>query len=1090
MTDPASRTDVVEDIALLYELALSVGSSLDLNTNCRTFLSLLLARKGLNVAGVWLRGDLETGGAAAVPFDLAFALPASAALPGRLDPDHPLRRRLADRPSFSAGWTDPAYDECLAGTALKGGAFAVFDLPDIGLLLLHAPKKKTPFDRRHRSQLRDVIARFATSLHSALLYRRLQAEMKERRRAEREVTALKNFYEQVLDVMPAQLAVFDTDLRYVHITASAVRDAELRAWMLGKTDAEYARHRGRDPAIGRQRMTMLQRVIDERKPIRFEESFHTADGGEHHFLRIGSPVFDNEGNVSHVLGYGLDITDVKHAEQALRESEERWRALVANHPEPIMISVEGEIVYTNKAGAELFGAAAPGQIVGRSLFEFLAPETHSLFEARKAAVQRGEPTAPLEHRIIRLDGTERFAEAFSVPITYHGRRAAQAVVRDVTERKRAEAALRESEARYKQLVESAGDIIYRTSPNGEFQYVNPVGLRLFELQEEEIVGRHFTEFVDPSDRERVAAFYKQQFDAREPSTYLEFLAVTSTGKPLWIGQSVQLILKGDRITSLQAVARDITERKAVERALRKARQATEHALRAREQFLANMSHEMRTPLNAVIGMTHLLLGSDPEPRHQTYLNGIKYSADNLLALINDILDLAKIESGKIAFEAVPFSPEKTVRRAVQTVALQAEEKGLRLDAHTDPLLPAALVGDPVRLGQILLNLLANAIKFTDAGRVGLSAMVSEQGSKQVCVRFTVTDTGIGIPPDKRAVIFDMFTQARSDTTRRFGGTGLGLAIVKELTERQGGRISVESVEGQGSTFTVELPFRRTDAAELERARVEAETEADIAGARILLVEDNELNQVVAEEMLTGWGAHVTVATNGREAVEHVRAGAFDVVLMDIQMPEVDGYEATHQIRTVLRKSADELPVLALTASALIDHRIRMEAAGMNDVILKPFDPVQLRRRIARYLPADRPTNRQLTSTAIPERPADRERLYDLSLLRETGSNQPAFLLRIIDLFLRQAPDQLAALDRAVADEDWTTVEFTAHKAKSAARTLGITPLADRFRAMERAASLNRDLDHLPTLLAEAHTFAEQALAQLRHERESLAEAAA
>jgi len=411
---------------------------------------------------------------------------------------------------------------------------------------------------------------------------------------------------------------------------------------------------------------------------------------------------------------------------------------------------------------------------------------------------------------------------------------------------------------------------------------------------------------------------------------------------------VQDSQEDDLINIIKYLQKQIGKAKEVEMQLISAKDMAEKAALTKTH-LYTMSHEIRTPMNAVIGFTNLLLQMDPREEQMEYLDMLKFSAENLLVLINDILDFSKIEAGKVEFEEVDFSVKKLISNIRFALLPKAEEKGIHLKLFIDDELPDTFKGDQVRLGQILTNLISNAVKFTKKGRVTITASLGEKYPDHTKIDFEVSDTGIGIQEDKIANIFESFTQASSDITRKFGGTGLGLTISKRLLELMGSKIEVKSEFGKGSTFSFSLKLKNStkNLAKVANERTHFENKS-LKGIKVLIAEDNKINVILAKQYMKLWGIECDAAENGQVAYEMVQVTDYDLVLMDLQMPEMDGYQATVKIRKLPAAKFKALPIIALTASAMVEIKDQAFAVGMNDYISKPFNPNELHRIIAFY----------------------------------------------------------------------------------------------------------------------------------------------
>lgn len=507
--------------------------------------------------------------------------------------------------------------------------------------------------------------------------------------------------------------------------------------------------------------------------------------------------------------------------------------------------------------------------------------------------------------------------------------------------------LREKQYRY--FVEHATDLIYELNGEGKFSYVNPVMETVTGYSKQVLSTKTYWEIVEPAMQEETKSFYERQRRERIRHTYFELRVRTIDSKQIWIGQNVVMHFGEDkRVSKVTAIARDISLEKETQEALQLAKEKAEEATNAKSQFLSMMSHEIRTPMNAIIGLTNILMQEEPRHDQVENLKLLKFSGQNLLTIINDILDFSKIEAGKINLEEIDVDLLQTLTNLIQMLSGAASDKGIQLTLDYDRRIGSVYKTDPVRLSQVVTNLLGNAIKFTDRGRVEMRVRESKENNG--LVEFSISDTGIGIDADKLDLIFESFSQANLNTTRKFGGTGLGLSITKKLIELMGGAISVESRPRVGSTFTFILPLKKGDRKKIFDESSPALSNAKHPGAKILLVEDNRVNQIVACNFFKKWGFEVALANNGKEALDKIKDKSFHLVLMDLQMPEMDGYETTRIIRSWKHDTYFlDIPIIALTASAMAEVRQRVQDTGMNEFIIKPFEPEELYTTISKHL---------------------------------------------------------------------------------------------------------------------------------------------
>ncbi len=905
--------------------------------------------------------------------------------------------------------------------------------------------------------------------------------------------------------------------------------------------------------------------------------------------------------------------------EELDKREKRFRALVEEGTDLISIhGADGTFLYMSPSSERILGYS-PEELVGRPAFDFVHPEDLAeVLRRYEDRVSLRAESASFEFRFRHKDGSWRVLESKGKNLLQDPAvRGLVVTSRDITSRKQAEEKIRESEEKLRAISTSAQDAIVMIDPDGNVCFWNPAAERIFGYKPEEILGRNFHDLLAPkrfldSHRKAFAQFREAGRGAAVGKT-LELAAVRKGGQEF----PVELSLSAVRIRGgwhAVGLARDITERKQIEKALAEAKEAAEQASRAKGQFLANMSHEIRTPLNGVIGMTGLLLDTQLTPEQREYAETINTSAEALLSLINDILDFSKIEAGRMELEVLEFDLRSAVEDTLDMVALKAQQKGLEVHCLLQPTVPTALKGDPGRLRQILLNLLGNAVKFTERGEVFVHVSREEETDDRVTLRFSVTDTGIGIPRDRMDRLFQSFSQVDASTTRKYGGTGLGLAISARLAELMGGKVGVESRLGKGSTFWFTAVFEKQPsekreedipqsirglrvlvvddnatnrlvlreqlrswgclveesengvkalekldqarkggrpfrlalldmqmpemdgeslcraikanpalaatelvlltsigkirssselaemgfaahltkpvkksqlyncllsvlAASAQRPDPEKETAQDRAGAasdlagrrraRILVAEDNAVNQKVALGMLRKLGFSADAVGNGKEAIDALEKIRYDLVFMDVQMPEMNGFEATAVIRDPNSRVLDHgVPVIAMTAHAMHGDREMCLKAGMNDYVPKPVNAKSLARVLEKYLPAD-PPGAQEGREEKPPAPAPVP--VEIGQIQETADGDKAFERELIELFVSDNEERLKALESLMASQDAEAVRREAHTIKGASASAGATgmrEIAARLEELDPRKELAQALRLLEELKAE------------------------
>ncbi|NET41341.1 response regulator [Okeania sp. SIO2B3] len=776
----------------------------------------------------------------------------------------------------------------------------------------------------------------------------------------------------------------------------------------------------------------------------------------------------------------VELEERRRAESALNKSENRYSTLAATVPVGIFrTDMTGNCTYVNDRWSQIAGISVEAA-TGTGWQQALHPDDQVMVATVWEQFIQGKHSGQMEYRLQHPDGTVKWVYAQAVAewdtegqkIGYVG------TITDISSRKQVEETLRKSEAHLR-AAQKIGKL-------GSWEFDLTTGVVAWSEETFRILGKSpkvrtltyedFLELVHPEDRESIdravqatiatAQPYKIECRIYQPNGSLVY--ISARGRPLCDVSGKVIYIIG--------TVHDITERKLTEKQLQEAKEAAEYANRAKSEFLALMSHEIRTPMNGILGLTHLALQTDLTSYQQDYLTKIQSSAQSLLEIINDILDFSKIEVGKLELESIPFELDQILNQINNVLGLKATEKGLELLFQVGDRIPQYLIGDSLRLTQVLMNLASNAVKFTETGSVTIGVQLLTHSQETVCLKFQVQDTGIGISPSQMEKLFQSFTQVDASTSRNYGGTGLGLAICKGIIDVMGGTIGVESELGEGSIFYFELELGYlwdpandydylvlTDSRETQLSYM-TELE-EIQGADILLVEDNAVNQQIAKELLQKVGLKVDCATNGKEAIAKVMEQVYDLILMDIRMPGMDGLEATRRIRSLAKEddSGTEwfatVPIIAMTANAMDIDRAKSSAAGMNYHLSKPVNPQELYETLLKWII---PTNSSSVPTNnIPSLLPEKTYLPETAKLSLPGLNVNLGLeftggdwsdyQDILRLFQTSQKKYDAEILTALNHGDLKQALYLVHSLKGVAGNIG----ADTV--YKSAASLHRDL---------------------------------
>ncbi|NLX12605.1 MAG: response regulator [Phycisphaerales bacterium] len=948
----------------------------------------------------------------------------------------------------------------------------------------------------------------ATTIQPTELLKQLNNEILDRRRAENKCSDTMERLRNILDCLPEVILQMDAQMRILWANRAALeRNPKAHGLVCYKA------------MFGRDKMCPGCPCVRSSQTGRMETNtvHHAIPAGEHSWWEvIGIPLAAGQGGGGGTIVVARNVTSRVEAERVVRESEQRLQTIMQSVQVGVIIADADNmrIVDANMAALRILRGTRE-QVIGRPYDR----HTIAVDMAHDTASNTGEDLPDNERVLVTLTGDRLAVWVNVVPITLNGRPHLLESIVDISDRKKAEEQL----AIFRKFAEASGQGLSMADLNGDITYVNPALIQLLgEEDASAILGRDMFEFYPQSVRHRVReeivpmVFQQGHWTGELPMQGRELVQTLQNlvllrgerNEPICVAQIVTDIsgiedtakqLRRSNMVMVEALRREKCASMQLEAALEQleaARMNAEDASLAKSEFLANMSHEIRTPMNGIVGLVDILHRTELDHTQRRYLGMIQQSTDSLLQIINDVLDLSKVEAGKLELDVATFDLRECVRDSLALFVIRAEDKGITLSSDIAPSIPKVVEGDAGRLRQILLNLLGNAIKFTDKGGVRLEVKpedpVMSASDGGLDVLFAVVDTGMGIPQDQQKMIFEAFSQADRSVTRRFGGTGLGLTITSRLVDLMGGRIWVDSEPGKGSTFYFKARFgvtkpgeaslvnqtrpRMTGGSITETGPCCCEKCQDIRPMRILLAEDNLVNQQVACLMLREMGHDVVVVGDGRAACEALDAAGdpYDLVLMDIQMPVMNGLEATTLIRQTEAGQGRRQPIIAMTAYAMQGDRERCLAAGMNDYISKPIKAGVLiellakwSRRIDKSCSGPKVVSQGRVGRDIEVDAGDEGAVptapIDIPTALDNLAGNQRILARVVDLFQSNVGKTLGELEAAYRAGDAALLKVTAHGLKGAAANICAESIRRTAECLEQQAAENQ-LDEVEELI--------------------------
>lgn len=1061
--DQDTKNDIIQDITLLYELSLAIGKSLDLRTNILNFIRVLQSRKNLNYVSFWIKDRYLNFDRSLSNSTLIASIPSYLDHEKTIPNEHKIYQLLGTSSYIKVDSDDVNFKEINTEKDIKEGCYTLFKLRNIGFLKLYRSQNiNTDNDRK----LEQIIKKLTTSIEGSLFHAKSVHESKIRQKAELQLRETDYLYRSLVEGMDEGVIIVNQDLEISYANPQFLNKTGYSLdEIVGKDPISHLFLKDEQANIHRQREILL---AGEKNT--FETKLLRKDGSMLWTHVSATPFLDANKNYLGSINILLDITERKMMEENLKESEERTRLIIESALDAvIIIDIEGIVTHWNEQAKGIFGWTED-EAIGESLSNLIIPENYRAAHEKGIKHYLKTGHGPVLNQRIEITGQHKSGHIFPVELTiqslkHNNKIFFSAFVRDITEPKKAKIDLETTSKRLETLIVNLQSGILLEDEKRNIIITNQEFCDIFNIPAppEALIGMNCSESAKQSAHLLA-----------NPNEFIESIADVLKDRETRIDEKVEFadgqiferdyipIFSNDQYFGHLWQYKNITDKIKYQDELKVAKQTAEEANVSKSRFLANMSHEIRTPLNAIYGFSKLLDETNKSEEQNKYISGIRTSSSNLLNVVNDVLDFSKIESGETKLEFLACDLSEMLNQLFQTFEFRAEEKEIQLSSNIDSDIHPYIFADTAKLNQVILNLISNAIKFTKKGYVKFECLLENSTVNEETIRFIVSDTDIGIDKNSLVNIFENFKQEDDSTTRKFGGTGLGLAISKQLVELMGGEIKVESTKGVGSHFSFNLKFKK---AKLEDIKPKTSNliidENLLKGKRVLLVEDNEFNQIIAISMLEKWHVNIDTAENGKIALEKLKTKTYDLILMDKQMPIMDGIQASRIIRQEMNLN---VPIIALTANVLKGVISACKEAGMNDYISKPFEPELLFHKIVSILNLNSNTqmedseNQTGLSTQVPDK------ILDISKLEKMMNNEGEMIKKMLLKFNDLTPSYIDDLDEAFNNQNWDKLSKIAHKIKPSINLVGIDSLNTDFQNLEAFALDEKDLKSIPDIM--------------------------